>query len=44
MDHSGKGLTFAAQMIASMTDYFKAMVGFTDNCYRTMDFKELVLV
>lgn len=43
MDHSGKGFEFAAQVITSMTDYFKAMVESTDNCYRTMDFKELVL-
>lgn len=44
MDHSGKGFTYAAQMITSMADYLKAMVEFTDNYYRTTDFKELVLV
>lgn len=44
MDHSGKGFAFAVQVITSMTDYFKAMVEFTDKCYITMDFKELVWV
>lgn len=44
MDHSGKRFAFAVEIITSTTDYFKVMVEFTDNCYITMDFKELVWV